>query len=216
MSLTSPVQICLLVFWGVFFLLFFLPLCLHLIIFITLSSRQPHLRWGQELEELKQRRVRLLGDCLISAAFLSYGGAFSWDFRKEMIYQIWVNDVKGRGIPMSQPFKLESLLTDEVEISRWGADDLTSNYETKKKDNMNLSNQTTWIRCGVAEKFFFSFFFQICGFVFVLARSGANYVCCVTDGALRVCLQMSSLCRTESSQPQGVDFQCALTLNSKP
>lgn len=70
------------------------------------------------MEELKQRRVRLLGDCLISAAFLSYGGAFSWDFRKEMIHQVWVNDVKGKDIPMSEPFKLESLLTDEVEISR--------------------------------------------------------------------------------------------------
>lgn len=70
------------------------------------------------MEELKQRRVRLLGDCLISAAFLSYGGAFSWDFRKEMIYQIWVNGVQDRGIPLSQPFKLENLLTDDVEISR--------------------------------------------------------------------------------------------------
>lgn len=76
------------------------------------------LRWTQDLEELKQRRVRLLGDCLISAAFLSYVGAFSWDFRNEMVYQVWVKDVQERGIPLSQPFKLESLLTDEVEISR--------------------------------------------------------------------------------------------------
>ncbi|XP_056232067.1 dynein axonemal heavy chain 10 [Seriola aureovittata] len=81
-------------------------------------------RWTQDLEELKQRRVRLLGDCLISAAFLSYEGAFSWDFRNEMVYQVWVNDVQERGIPLSQPFKLESLLTDEVEISRWGSEGL--------------------------------------------------------------------------------------------
>lgn len=72
----------------------------------------------QDLEELKQRRIFLLGDCLISAAFLSYAGAFSFDFRKEMIYQMWVNDVQGRGIPLSQPFRLENLLTEEVEISR--------------------------------------------------------------------------------------------------
>lgn len=75
-------------------------------------------RWTQELEELKQRRVHLLGDCLVSAAFLSYAGAFSSDFRKEMIYEMWVNDVLSRAIPMSQPFKLEYLLTDEVEICR--------------------------------------------------------------------------------------------------
>lgn len=29
-----------------------------------------------------------------------------------------------RGIPLSQPFKLENLLTDEVEISRWGSEGL--------------------------------------------------------------------------------------------
>ncbi|XP_028270606.1 dynein heavy chain 10, axonemal isoform X2 [Parambassis ranga] len=81
-------------------------------------------RWTKDLDELKQQRVRLLGDCLISAAFLSYEGAFSWEFRNEMVYQIWVQDVQKRGIPLSQPFKVENLLTDEVEISRWGSEGL--------------------------------------------------------------------------------------------
>uniref|UniRef100_A0A673CHG9 Dynein axonemal heavy chain 10 n=1 Tax=Sphaeramia orbicularis TaxID=375764 RepID=A0A673CHG9_9TELE len=81
-------------------------------------------RWTQDLEEMKQRRVRLLGDCLISAAFLSYEGAFSWSFRNEMVYQLWVKDVQERGIPLSQPFKVETILTDEVEISRWGSEGL--------------------------------------------------------------------------------------------
>uniref|UniRef100_A0A3Q1G9E8 Dynein axonemal heavy chain 10 n=1 Tax=Acanthochromis polyacanthus TaxID=80966 RepID=A0A3Q1G9E8_9TELE len=79
--------------------------------------------WTNDLDELKQRRVRLLGDCLICAAFLSYEGAFSWDFRNEMVYQAWVQDVQKRGIPLSQPFKVENLLTDEVEIS-WGSEGL--------------------------------------------------------------------------------------------
>lgn len=93
-------------------------LCLCLVSINSLSACQSYLRWTQDLEQLKQRRVHLLGDCLISAAFLSYAGAFSSDFRKEMIYEIWVNDVLSRAIPMSQPFKLEYLLTDEVEICR--------------------------------------------------------------------------------------------------
>lgn len=74
--------------------------------------------WTDDLEELKVRRIRLLGDCLISAAFLSYEGAFSWDFRSEMVYDVWQIDVLERKIPLSQPFRVESLLTDEVEISR--------------------------------------------------------------------------------------------------
>lgn len=75
--------------------------------------------WTEDLVELKERRVRLLGDCLCCAAFLSYEGAFSWDFRDEMVYAVWQKDVLERGIPMSQPFRLENLLTDEVEISRY-------------------------------------------------------------------------------------------------
>ncbi|KAG9351776.1 hypothetical protein JZ751_023027 [Albula glossodonta] len=81
-------------------------------------------RWTDDLEELKQRRVRLLGDCLVCAAFLSYEGAFSWDFRNEMVYEVWQRDVLERGIPLSQPFRIENLLTDEVEISRWGSEGL--------------------------------------------------------------------------------------------
>ncbi|KAM9822995.1 dynein axonemal heavy chain 10-like [Syngnathus typhle] len=83
-----------------------------------------NVRWTQDLEGLKQRRVRLLGDCLLSAGFLSYEGAFSWEFRNLMVYETWVNDVKERGIPLSEPFKVDNLLTDEVEISRWGSEGL--------------------------------------------------------------------------------------------
>lgn len=96
--------------------------CMHVDGINALSTHQSHFRWTQDLEELKQQRVHLLGDCLISAAFLSYAGAFSSDFRKEMIYEVWLNDVQSRTIPISQPFILENLLTDEVEIcrcSRW-------------------------------------------------------------------------------------------------
>uniref|UniRef100_A0A1A8GI94 Dynein, axonemal, heavy chain 10 n=1 Tax=Nothobranchius korthausae TaxID=1143690 RepID=A0A1A8GI94_9TELE len=81
-------------------------------------------RWTQDLDELRQRRVLLLGDCLISAAFLSYEGAFSWEFRSEMVYGTWLQDVLERGIPLSPHFKVENLLTDEVEISRWSSEGL--------------------------------------------------------------------------------------------
>ncbi|XP_072207474.1 dynein axonemal heavy chain 10 [Excalfactoria chinensis] len=76
-------------------------------------------RWAKDLEDLKMKKVKLLGDCLLCAAFLSYEGAFNWEFRNEMIYQVWQEDILSREIPLSQPFRLESLLTDEVEVSRW-------------------------------------------------------------------------------------------------
>ncbi|NXC37428.1 DYH10 protein, partial [Campylorhamphus procurvoides] len=76
-------------------------------------------RWTEEFKEYEIRQVKLLGDCLLAAAFLCYEGAFSWEFRHEMMYQVWQKDIISREIPCSEPFKLESLLTNEVEVSRW-------------------------------------------------------------------------------------------------
>ncbi|XP_077015711.1 dynein axonemal heavy chain 10 isoform X3 [Tamandua tetradactyla] len=83
-----------------------------------------NVRWLNDLDELMHRRVKLLGDCLLCAAFLSYEGAFTWEFRDEMVNQVWQNDLLEREIPLSQPFRLEHLLTDDVEISRWGSQGL--------------------------------------------------------------------------------------------
>ena len=75
-------------------------------------------RWTRDLEDLKEQRIKLLGDCLISSAFLSYVGAFSWEFRDSLVYQKWQDAVKEKEIPMSDPFRLENLLTNDVEVSR--------------------------------------------------------------------------------------------------
>uniref|UniRef100_A0A670KBP0 Dynein axonemal heavy chain 10 n=1 Tax=Podarcis muralis TaxID=64176 RepID=A0A670KBP0_PODMU len=83
-----------------------------------------NIRWMNDLEELKKRQVKLLGDCLLCAAFLSYEGAFTWEFRDEMIKEVWQSDIHERDIPLSKPFRLENLLTDDVEISRWGSQGL--------------------------------------------------------------------------------------------
>ncbi|NWH62016.1 DYH10 protein, partial [Geococcyx californianus] len=86
---------------------------------LIFGLRSENKRWTEELEDYETQKVKLLGDCLLCAAFLSYEGAFNWDFRNEMIYQVWQEDILSREIPLSQPFRLESLLTNEVEVSRW-------------------------------------------------------------------------------------------------
>ena len=75
-------------------------------------------RWTIELENLKQQRVRLLGDCLLSSSFLSYVGAFSSEYRTSMVYDLWQKDILEHEIPLSQPFQLETLLTNDVEVSK--------------------------------------------------------------------------------------------------
>ncbi|XP_057295129.1 dynein axonemal heavy chain 10-like [Hydractinia symbiolongicarpus] len=81
-------------------------------------------RWTEDLEDLKQQRNRLLGDCLLGAAFLSYLGAFSWDFRNDLLRKEWETDITAKEIPKSEPFKIDELLTSDVEISRWTSEGL--------------------------------------------------------------------------------------------
>ena len=87
-----------------------------------LSSEQ--VRWTAELESLKAQRHRLVGDCLLGSAFLSYVGAFDFDYRKRMLNDDWLKDLQTRAVPSSDPFNLEALLTDEVEISKWSSEGL--------------------------------------------------------------------------------------------
>ena len=61
---------------------------------------------------------------MLGAAFLSYLGAFSWDFRDGLLRKEWEKDVIDREIPISQPFSLDTLLTSDVEISKWTSEGL--------------------------------------------------------------------------------------------
>ena len=75
-------------------------------------------RWHTDLKDLKVMRIKLLGDCLLCSAFLSYVGAFSWEFRSDLVYDKWITDIRDKEIPMSDNFKLENILTNDVEISK--------------------------------------------------------------------------------------------------
>lgn len=81
-------------------------------------------RWTQDLKNLHLEKERLVGNCLLCAEFLSYTGPFSYEYRKTMIYSDWHSDVIERQIPLTQPFKLETSLTNDVEISQWTSESL--------------------------------------------------------------------------------------------
>ena len=83
-------------------------------------------RWTLDLAALAVKREKLLGDCLLTSSFLSYAGAFTFDFRRRLTYELWVEDIKQRGMPMTIPFRLEDLLTSEVETGQWSSDGLPS------------------------------------------------------------------------------------------
>lgn len=42
-------------------------------------------RWSEEREACSDARSRLIGSCLIGAAFLSYAGPYTLEFRNRMV-----------------------------------------------------------------------------------------------------------------------------------
>ncbi|XP_063229306.1 dynein axonemal heavy chain 10 [Bacillus rossius redtenbacheri] len=82
------------------------------------------IRWEKDLANLKTEQKRLVGNCLLCSAFLSYTGPFSWEFRRRMVYDDWLEDIKTKAIPITLPFTLDEHLSDSVEISTWNSEGL--------------------------------------------------------------------------------------------
>ncbi|XP_011694340.1 PREDICTED: dynein heavy chain 10, axonemal [Wasmannia auropunctata] len=80
-------------------------------------------RWRKDLEILQDDMEKITGNCLLGASFLAYSGPFSYEFRNEM-YSDWQRSILDKELPLSTPFKLESQLSNDVEISKWNSEGL--------------------------------------------------------------------------------------------
>ncbi len=76
-------------------------------------------RWGKNVQELKERIVMLIGDTLIAASFISYIGAFSYNFRQHLWKDVWLEDMRNRGIPMSPTIDPLYMIVSEGDIAKW-------------------------------------------------------------------------------------------------
>jgi dynein heavy chain len=83
-------------------------------------------RWTEDSERLEDLKVKLIGDCLVCSSFLSYVGPFDFSFRKKMVFDHWMQDVRDKELPFNEKFTLESLLSSDVEISQWNSEGLPS------------------------------------------------------------------------------------------
>ncbi len=81
-------------------------------------------RWATDLETLKVKRKNLVGDCILTASFLSYMGAFTFNYRKTLVYDKWQEAIRQAKIPLTGNFRLETLLTSEVEVMQWASESL--------------------------------------------------------------------------------------------
>ncbi|KAK3924935.1 Dynein heavy chain 10, axonemal [Frankliniella fusca] len=86
--------------------------------------RSENERWTFDLNKLHEDKKQLLGNCILAAAFLSYLGPFSFEYRHTMLHEDWEQSLLDKGIPLTHPWKVQEHLTTDVEISKWTSEGL--------------------------------------------------------------------------------------------
>ncbi|KAL0479463.1 dynein beta chain [Acrasis kona] len=101
-----------------------------------------NVRWANSIESLKIRDQTLVGDVLLAAAFLSYVGAFTKQYRKGMLDEKWLPDLKIRKIPTTEGIDpLYGVLTEEAQVAQWNNEGLPS-------DRVSIENGAIVTNCS--------------------------------------------------------------------
>jgi dynein heavy chain, axonemal len=109
-----------------------------------LSSER--VRWTNEIAALGANRAKLDGDCLLSSAFLSYLGAFNFEYRDMLFSEFWKTDILEKKIPLSEPYSLQSMLTTDLEMAKWEGEGLPSD-ELSIQNGILTTRASRWPLC---------------------------------------------------------------------
>ena len=90
---------------------------------LTSSLGDEGVRWKEKAEELEEQMKCSTGDALLSAAAVAYFGAFTAEYRNE-IMSYWATKAIEIGLPASQNVNLESLIGDPFVIRQWNSEGL--------------------------------------------------------------------------------------------
>ena len=88
-------------------------------------------RWEATLIELDDQYEKLIGDCILSAAFMSYCGPFPSEYRDSLIGN-WVSTVEYHNIPSSKGFDFSDFMAGAAQRRAWQIDGLpTDKFSTE-------------------------------------------------------------------------------------
>merc|ERR1719498_1825792 len=96
-------------------------------------------RWEISVGKFEGQITTLVGDCMIAAAFLSYGGPFGAVYRSDLVENRWVAPVKEFQLPFSSDFTFASadatagsFMAKATDVRDWNMQGLpTDNFSTE-------------------------------------------------------------------------------------
>ena len=101
-------------------------------------------RWATTIDEIEKKSTLLIGDVLLSAAFVSYVGPFSKPFREAIMEKDWRPDIEDRKIPHTPNLDIVmKILTSEAEVAGWQNEELKSDRLSTENGSL-VCNCTRW------------------------------------------------------------------------
>lgn len=75
-------------------------------------------RWEASLIELDDQYEKLVGDCILAAAFMSYAGPFPSEYREDLV-QNWKSTIEVENIPFTRKFEFSEFLAGQALAREW-------------------------------------------------------------------------------------------------
>lgn len=90
-------------------------------------------RWAKFASEIGEQKRRLVGNCSLATAFISYCGPFNAEFRVLLQNEYFIGDMKKKGVPVTPTLELTSFLVDDATVGEW-------NIQGLPKDDLSIQN----------------------------------------------------------------------------
>ncbi|MEW5314022.1 MAG: hypothetical protein WDW38_005550 [Sanguina aurantia] len=85
---------------------------------LTSGLADEGVRWAATASAIQATLVQLVGDVFLSAACISYYGAFTGAYRQQLVSG-WITECKALGIPVTEDASLRGTLASAVEVREW-------------------------------------------------------------------------------------------------
>lgn len=98
-------------------------------------------RWNINVVTMKDERNTMIGDALISAAFVSYIGPFNYIFRTKIWKDTWLPDIVSKQIPITEGIDPLMVLANASDQAIWKTEGLPA-------DRVSLENAAVVVSCN--------------------------------------------------------------------
>lgn len=98
-------------------------------------------RWKESVKTLSTDALQMIGNALLSSAFVSYIGPFSQEFRSDLWRTRWLGDIVARKIPYTEGVDPLSVLSSLSVQAGWKTEGLPA-------DRISLENAAIITNCS--------------------------------------------------------------------